>query len=96
MSYQIIYSGKNQREPRKKNSFGFVGVAAIFAVWFLVYTIFFPKQAQNFREIFFPFGSPEVQTAFSNLTEELREGTSFEDAAQAFCLELIYGTEEAH
>ena len=96
MSYQIIYGGKSQRQPSKKKAFGLVAVAAVFAAWFFVYTIFFPKQAQNFREIFFPFGSPEVQTAFSNLTEELREGTSFEDAAQAFCLELIYGTEEAH
>ena len=96
MSYKIVYGDQCQVKEGKKRSFGLLGVVFVFALWMAVFSFFFPKQACNFREKFFPFTSPVTKEAFSNLTEELRGGIPFEEAVQAFCMELIYGAEEIH
>ena len=93
MSYRIEYESKPDRKKEKTSHFGLIGVTIVITVWFLAFSWnmfwFLPEQAQKFREVFFPWSSAEVQTAVSNLKDDVRSGLSFQEAAQTFCLDLL-------
>lgn len=95
MSYTIRYSEEIKvKEKSKGKLFASLGVVTVFAVCLLAFGLAMPKQLQKFREAFFPWTKPVVQDALVEFRENMREGASFKEAAEAFCLDLIHDAQE--
>lgn len=91
MGYRIDYG---PAEPQKKNKlWETVKMQVLTAVFAAAFTIgvrtWWPEGTAQLRAWLLP-GEPSVtQTAFSNLVDDLRNGTQLGDAVTAFCREII-------
>ena len=95
MSYTIRYSEEIKvKEKRNGKAFAALGVVTVFVVCLLAFGLAMPKQLQKFREAFFPWTKPAVQEALGEFRENMCEGVSFKEAAEAFCLDLIHDAQE--
>ena len=90
MSYRIQYGpDRPGRGQEKRSAFGVVGVVIVAAVCALALGFALPEQAGQLREVLFPWAQPEVKSAFSELTGELRSGVPLSDALAGFCREIL-------
>lgn len=91
MSYSIRYDSDNPNfKQQKKPIFGLIGAILVIMVCATAIGWAIPQQVKQFKETLMPWKRAEVQAAFSELQDELRQGQPFEDAVTAFCLEIIH------
>ena len=75
--------------------FGLIGVFVVGMVCALSLGFALPEQAQRLRELLFPWTLPEVKSAFSELTTQIRRGEPLQTAVSAFCEEILDGAYDA-
>lgn len=94
MSYSIHYGPDRPKSaPKKRSYFGLVGAVLVIMVCAAAIGWSLPQQAEQFTQALFPWTRSEVQTAFTELREDVREGQPLSDAVKTFCLEIIHGAE---
>ncbi|MBO5129740.1 MAG: hypothetical protein J6B95_05290 [Oscillospiraceae bacterium] len=90
MAYRIDY-GSGIRNQRTKRG-GVLRLQTMTAACLLIFTLvvsrIWPEGTQQLRQYLLP-GEQPVQTAFLEMTEQLRSGVSVEDALTAFCIHII-------
>lgn len=95
MGYQINYGGP---EPGKykhgmnKSRVKLVAAGILLSLALGVRLVI-PGTGQRLREFLLPGMTEETVTAFQVMVEDMRTGTSFEDAVTAFCREIIANAE---
>ena len=90
MGYSIHY-GPAPKFAKNRNTFSLIPVAA--AILFLISLStakqIWPEEATKLQEALFPWTQESVQEAVGTFVKNLNAGESFQDAAAAFCMEII-------
>lgn len=93
MAYRIDYKWDKEKQLTKKKFFPnclFLGVITVTSV--LALRFLFPQIPESFAELFHPFTDENVATAFSELIQQLSQGTSAEESFLTFCQDILsYG-----
>ena len=93
VSYSISYTfGGSSVHYRKKSKIRLTVLAVCLILLLGLCTAF----QGTFRELageLFPWTKPEVKEAIGQLREDIQQGKPLVDAAQAFCKDILYGTE---
>lgn len=95
MAYQINYGAPQPREYKCGIRKARVKLAAAGVLFLLALGIrlVFPGTGQKLRELLLPGMTGETVAAFQVMVEDVRTGTSFEDAVTTFCREIIANAE---
>jgi len=93
MGYMIRYGtdGQDHLKQRKK-ALTVAGIVIAIALCYFLFAWNCPEYAQRLSEALFPWLQPEVQQAFGEFREDIREGVPFVDAVEDFCANLLYET----
>ena len=90
MGYSIHYGpDRPQFAPEKRTNRGFVGAVLILMVCAMAIGWALPQQTERFVQALFPWTQEQVQVAFAELRQDVREGQPLSDAVTAFCREII-------
>lgn len=91
MAYQINYGAPQPKEYKRGLRKTRVKLVAVGVLFLLVLGIrlVFPGTGKKLREFLLPGMTGETVAAFQVMVEDVRTGTSFEDAVTAFCREII-------
>lgn len=90
MAYRIIYEWQKEKELTKRHHLspgavlGLMAVAGALAVRLLV-----PQSAEVFRGLLHPLTDETAIAALGDLVSQVGGGVPLEDAAEAFCREVI-------
>lgn len=95
MGYQINYGGPEPRKYKYRMNKSRVKLmtAGILLSLALGARLVFPGTGQKLRELLLPGMTGETVAAFQVMVEDVRTGTSFEDAVTTFCREIIANAE---
>lgn len=95
MSYSIHYGPDRPcSAPSKHSNFGLIGAVLVILVCAIAVGWAIPQQAEEFAQALFPWIRSEVQTAFADLREDIREGQALSDAVKTFCQEIIHDAQQ--
>lgn len=90
MGYSIHYGpDRPQFAKRKRNYAGFIGAVVILMVCAMAAGWALPQQAERFKQALFPWTRDQVQSAFAEFQENVRDGEPLSDAVTDFCREII-------
>ena len=90
MSYSLRYGVcRYDSHPPSKRKKALVLAASALAL-VIALQLIFPAQMAQLRERALPFLEPNVRQALGKMTASIEEGERFEDAAAAFCREIIH------
>ena len=90
MGYSVYYGPDMPRfTSKKRNHGGFIGAVLIFMVCAMAIGWALPQQTERFVQALFPWTQDQVQIAFAELRQDVREGQPLSDAVTAFCREII-------
>lgn len=90
MSYSIHYGPDvPQSVPIKRSYFGLVGALLVVVICATAVGWAMPQQAEKFAQALFPWTRSEVNAAFAELREDVREGQPISEAVTTFCREII-------
>ena len=93
VGYLICYTTGGAAVRHKKNNSMFLVATALCLVAVLTAVCLFSDTCRAFAGELLPWTKPEVQEAVGELCEDIRQGRPLWDAAEAFCREVLYGTE---
>lgn len=88
MSYKISY-GNESEKSKITGRIWRPAIAGLVLSLAIMARFVFPKDTKQLTEALFPLTSESVQTALEVFTENIKAGESFNEAATAFCLEII-------
>ena len=95
MSYSIYYGPDNNKPASTKRSlFGLIGALLIVGICATAVGWAIPQQTEKFVRMLFPWTRSEVQTAFIELREDVKEGQPLSEAVTAFCRGIIDNADE--
>lgn len=88
MSYKISYGNESEKPKITGRKWRLVIVSLVIALA-IVARFVFPEDTKQLTEALFPLTGDSVQAALEVFAQNIRAGESFNDAATAFCLEII-------
>ena len=99
MAYRIEYDtrmGKFEIRSSKKRSLFPLFFAAAFSLFLIFTFLFWDAGADCIRSVLIPGEDAETLEALRNLTQDMRQGIPLGEAVEAFCRDLIHGSQSAN
>ncbi len=87
MSYSVTYGQEFLKRTTKKGYGKVVIFAAVLVIAVILLSI--PQIREPIRNFLLPGDGAVTAKAIENFADDVKSGTSFYDAAEAFCLEII-------
>lgn len=88
MSYKIFY-----HKEKKEGTLGYrmqIPIAAVLVLITLINGIYhFTGKGEPLRELLLPWTQPKVLEAYSVFTDNLKNGESFLESVETFCLDIL-------
>lgn len=89
MSYQVVYPGNQEKQPKKKP----VPFALMLCGWLLAFVIltvcFWPEGTQVMQKLLLPGDAAVTAAALEGFAAELKEGEQLSGALENFCRSIL-------
>ncbi|HIR31183.1 MAG TPA: hypothetical protein IAB83_04145 [Candidatus Faecousia faecavium] len=92
MSYQVVYPGNQEKQPKKSVPFALMLCGWLLA--FVILTVFFwPEGAQVMQKLLLPGDTAVTAAALEDFAAELQAGEQLSGALENFCRSILENEE---